>query len=90
MRTTLDRHERYAAQHYREGRGHVYLEECLFCGYLSWQKTAIEEPKALTVESMRALTCPRCTEVFHRAPEIASWVLGVVEKVQEDMAGEGQ
>lgn len=79
--TKEDRHQR-AAKHFGKDGGHVTMTECEICGHLEWQSTATKEPDGFTVVPGNR-PCARCSDVFYRAPEIASWVLAVVSKSKE-------
>jgi len=66
------------------GPGLVTMGECKICGYLKWKSTTHETPpfKDLIVRE-EIDECPRCTEVFRRAPEIFHWVLSVISHHEE-------
>jgi hypothetical protein len=62
---------------------HVTLNECDVCGYLEWaSSTKAPQPK-VTVQSMERATCPRCTAIAMRSPELFGWVLSVLVKHEQ-------
>ena len=67
--------------------GHVGLQECPVCGYLSWAWTNTKESVDITIAG--PLTeCPCCIQAMQRAPELAKWVLRVISKSQETLAAD--
>jgi hypothetical protein len=81
--TPEQRHEQFAREYAKhEGKnGHIEIDECARCGALAWRSTRTLEPFGWTVRPM--VDCTRCQEVLHRAPEIALWVVDVVEHAIE-------
>jgi C4-type Zn-finger protein len=61
--------------------GEVVFEECPVCGALFWAMTKTGGTGFSVVEMTR--DCKRCAVVI-RAPEIANWVMAVVQKARCD------
>jgi len=81
----IPRHLRYetAAAEYRKtsptGKGLVVLKECKTCGMLNFGSLTSGEQDAVHVEPLEnARDCPRCMNVFNRAPEVYDWVMSAL------------
>lgn len=64
----------------RQGRGgkHHFLC-CPLCGYLHWNMNETREADDVVIDGELAVDrCPRCADVFQRAPEIVRWVIAVL------------
>ena len=65
------------------GKGHHHFSTCQVCGYLEWRCSETEKPDGVTVRNDLNdgwdRRCPRCADASYRAPEVTSWVLGVIE-----------
>ncbi len=61
----------------------VMMHECGVCGHLAWAGTNPAETNSVIAEERNKFgtdTCPRCADVYARAPEVTAWVTYVVAK----------
>ena len=69
--------------------GTVYYAQCGLCGSTEWVSSTSkgETPDLLVaiIQDREPNECRRCNEVFVRAPEIAHWVQGAINKLGADL-----
>lgn len=79
------RYANHIREHHDLQKGHIVLNECVLCGWLSWKCTRLNEPDGYSVDTMSVRECPRCDAVSSRSPEVFDWISGVISNVCRDV-----
>jgi hypothetical protein len=75
-------------RHDKSDTGTVYYAECALCGMIEWaSSTAAGDPGLLVAvfQKREPIDCRRCNAAFTRAPELAYWVQGAINKAYSDL-----